>query len=306
MEIQMKAARLQKYGDVDQIKYEEIEKPVAGSGQVLVKVEASSLNPVELYLRQGFLAKMIDLKFPLIMGLDLAGKVEAVGPGVTNFKAGDRVIGKLPINGNGSNQEYVVATPAQLAKIADNISYEAGATLPLAGLTGRQAVDAINPKKGDRILVTGALGAVGRAAVQYLQERGAIPVAGVRASRLAEAKSLGIEAVDMDEPNAKTEFAGAVSTVGGDVMVKTIKMVRKGGKMAAITQVPEGANADGRIEIIELWAKDVTKTLEEVAAAAASGKLHIPIAKTLKLSEVGEGHKLMAAGKVGGKILFVP
>ena len=302
----MKAARLHAYGDVDQIHYDEIAKPAPGAGEVLVKVEASSLNPVELYVRQGYLAKMIQMEFPLIMGLDLAGRVEATGAGVTTFKAGDRVIGKLPINGKGSNAEFIIATPGQLAHLADNVSFTAGATLPLAGLTGRQTVDAIGAKKGDRVLVTGALGAVGRAAIQYLKELGAVPVAGVRASRFAEAKALGVEAIDIESADKKASFAGAVEAVGGPVATRAATLVRDGGKMVAVAGVPEGTNADNRIEVINLLAVDKTEMLQKLADAAARGDLTIPVAKTFKLSQLAEGHKLMAAGHVGGKIIFVP
>ena len=124
----MRAALVQAYGDIEQIHIDEIDKPAAQTGEVLVKIAASSLNPVDGYVRQGFLVSMIPLKFPFILGVDLAGTVEAVGDGV---------IGKLPINGNGSNQEYIVVKPEQLAKLADDISFAAGAALPLAGLTGR-------------------------------------------------------------------------------------------------------------------------------------------------------------------------
>jgi NADPH:quinone reductase-like Zn-dependent oxidoreductase len=302
----MKAARVHGYGDTDTIKYDEVPKPIAGAGEVLVKIEASSLNPVESYLRQGYLAKMIPLTFPFVMGLDLAGTVEAAGTGVAGFKAGDRVIGKLPINGNGSNQEYVVATPGQLAKLADNVSFAAGATLPLAGLTGRQAVDLVGPKKGERVLVTGALGAVGRAAIQYLKENGAVPVALVRASRKAEAAGLGVEVVIADDAAGKANFAGAVDTVGGAVLLQAAALVRDGGKVITAVQVPEGANADKRVHLANFFAKDDTATLQHLADAAGKGLLNIPIARTLKLSQVGEGHKLLAAGQVGGKIVFVP
>jgi len=239
-------------------------------------------------VRKGYLAKMIPLTFPFVMGVDLAGTVEAVGSGVAGFKAGDRVIGKLPINGNGSNQEYVVATPGQLAKLADNVSFAAGATLPLAGLTGRQAVDLVAPKKGERVLVTGALGAL------------------VRASRKAEAASLGVEVVTAEDAAGKASFVGAVDAVGGDVLLKAAALVRDGGKVITAVQVPEGANADKRVHLAQFFAKDDTATLKQIADAAAKGLLSIPIAKTLKLSQVGEGHKLLAAGQVGGKIVFVP
>jgi len=302
----MKAARVHGYGDTSTIKYDEVPRPTAGSGQILVKIEASSLNPVENYLRLGLLAQRIPLAFPFVMGLDLAGTVEAVGSGVAEFRVGDRVIGKLPINGNGSNQEYVVATPAQLARLADTVSFSAGATLPLAGLTGRQAVELVAPKKGERVLVTGALGAVGRAAVQYLKEIGAVPFAAVRASRRAGVASLGIEAIDIDDSAGKASFAGAVDTVGGEVLLKALKLVRDGGKVATAVQLPEGANADKRVELTNFWAKDDTAMLTQIAEAAGKGLLNIPIAKTLKLSQVSDGHKLLAAGHVGGKIVFVP
>lgn len=302
----MKAARVHAYGDTNQIHIDEIDKPTAQAGEVLVKIAASSLNPVDGYVRQGLLASMIPLKFPFILGLDLAGTVEAVGQGVAAYSIGDRVIGKLPINGNGSNQEYIAATPAQLAKLPDNITFTEGATLPLAGLTGRQEVDTISPKAGDRILVTGALGAVGRAAVQYLKEIGAVPVAAVRTSRLDEAKSLGIEAIAADDATHKASFAGAVDTVGGAVMLNALSLVRDGGKVVTVVQVPEGANPDKRVELINIWTKDDTAQLQQIADAAGKGLLSIPVAKTLKLSQVAEGHQLIAAGQVGGKIIFVP
>jgi NADPH:quinone reductase-like Zn-dependent oxidoreductase len=302
----MKAVRVHAYGDVDQIHVDEVHKPTAKAGEILVKIEASSLNPVDGYVRQGFLASMIPLTFPFILGLDLAGTVEAVGDGATGYKVGDRVIGKLPINGNGSNQEYVVATGGQLAKLADNLTFSEGATLPLAGLTGRQEVDHIAPQKGDRILVTGALGAVGRAAVQYLIEIGAVPVAAVRATRLAEAKNLGIEAIAVDDAAHKASFAGAVDTVGGPVLLNAMDLVRDGGKVVTVLQVPDGANADNRVDLATIWTKDDTAMLQQLADAAAKGLLKIPVAKTLKLSQVAEGHRLIAAGQVGGKIIFVP
>ncbi len=303
----MKAARIYAYGDVDQIHIDDVARPTAASnGQVLVKIAASGLNPVDGYVRQGLLSSMIALQFPFILGLDLAGTVEAIGPGITEFKIGDRVIGKLPINGNGSNQEFVLATLGQLVKLPDNVSFEAGATLPLAGLTGRQEVETIAPNKGDRILVTGALGAVGRAAVQHLKEIGAVPVAAVRPSRLDEVKSLGIAAISADDRSQKASFAGAVDTVGGDVLVNAITLVRDGGKAVTVVQIPEGANVDKRIELISIWTKDDTAMLQQIADAAGKGLLIIPIAKTFKLSQVAEGHKMIAAGQVGGKIVFVP
>lgn len=302
----MKATRLHAYGDIDQFKYEDVPAPALGAGEILVEIKASSLNPVELYIRQGYLAQMAPLEMPAILGLDLAGIVAAVGASATGFKVGDRVIGKLPIHGKGTNAEWVVAAPEHLARLADNVSFIDGAALPLAGLAGQQAVDALGVKAGDRVLVTGALGAVGRVAVQYLKELGAIPVAGVLASRLDEAKALGVDALAIDEPAERGSFDAVVATVGGTVASAAIELVRDGGVLAALAGLPEGANADGRIKTIDVLAIEDAMILQRVADAAASGKLSIPVAKTLPLSEVGEGHKLLAAGQLKGKIVFVP
>jgi NADPH:quinone reductase-like Zn-dependent oxidoreductase len=249
---------------------------------------------------------MAPLQLPAILGLDLAGIVIAVGSDVTGFRVGDRVIGKLPIDGKGANAERVAVAPGHLARLPENVSFQDGATLPLAGLTGRQAVKSLGIKKGDRVLVTGALGAVGRAAVQYLKELGAVPIAGVRATRVGEAKALEIDTLAIDEPCDRVGFAAAVATVGGPMALAAIDQVRDGGVLAAVAGVPEGANSDARIKVINVMATDDAVMLQEIADAAGGGKLFIPIAKSLPISEVGEGHTLLAAGQTHGKIVFVP
>ena len=107
-------------------------------------------------------------------------------------------------------------------------------------------------------MVTGALGAVGRAAIQYLKEIGAVPVAGVRASRVAEAKAMGVEAIDIESTGKKAGFIAAIEAVGGAVAALAAALVRDGGKMAAVAGVPEGANPNNRIEVVNVWAADKT------------------------------------------------
>jgi NADPH:quinone reductase-like Zn-dependent oxidoreductase len=191
----MKANRLQAYGGYDQFKYEDVADLVPGAGQVLVKVAGSSLNPFEVFLRQGYLAAMMPLQLPATLGLDVSGTVHAVGPGVSNLKVGDRVVGMLPLNGAGSNAEFTVAAADGLARVPRSVNLASAAAVPLVGLTGWQAVNgSLKPRKGDRVLVSGALGAVGRTVTFAVKQLGAIPVAGVRAGRNAEAKKLGGDA----------------------------------------------------------------------------------------------------------------
>jgi NADPH:quinone reductase-like Zn-dependent oxidoreductase len=240
----MKAVRLQAYGDVDQLRYEDAPNPVPGAREALVKIAVSGLNPVDLIVRKGLFAQVAPLQFPAILGVDAAGTIVAVGAGVTEFAVGDRVVAHVPLNGKGAYAEMAAAPVAGIAKLPANLTFEAGATLPLVALTGQQAVDLLGVNRGDRVLVSGALGAVGRVAVQYLRELGAVPVAGVRAARLAEGRALAGDALDIDLAPSSPDFDYAIAAAA-PVAANTVKHVRDGGKVASAVQIPEGAD-DGR------------------------------------------------------------
>lgn len=299
----MKAVRLQAYGDVDQFKFEDAPDPVPGHGDVLIKVAASGLNPVDLFVRQGFAVQFFPMKLPAILGIDAAGTTIALGSGVSGFSVGDRVIAHLPINGKGAHAELAVVPVAGLAKLPPNVSFVDGATLPLAGLTGRQAVAALGIQSGNRVLVSGALGAVGRTAVQYLKELGAIPVAGVRAERLAEGQAVAGEAVEIDYPPSSPIFDYAVSAAG-PVAANVVKFVKDGGKLASVVQTPDEANPGGRIQVIQIMGHDDPALLQKVADAAGRGDLKIPIIRSLKLAELSKAHQALA-GNPRGKIVLL-
>lgn len=302
----MKAARLQAYGDTSQFKLEEAPDPVAAPGHVVIKVEASGLNPVDAYVRMGYLAKMAPMTLPAILGVDAAGTITAIGPDVSGYRLGDRVIAHLPINGHGGHAEYAPVPVAGLARLPASVGFAAGATLPLAGLSARQAVEALGPlAPGVRVLVSGALGAIGRATVQYLNELGAKPVAGVRGSRVAEAKALAGEAIDIEKDVPAGDFDYAVSTTAPAAAV-AIEHVRDGGVLASVVQVPEGANAGGRIRIASILTGDNPTQLQAVADAAGRGELVIPIAATFTLAQLGAAHDRLAMPQIGGKIIVVP
>ena len=298
----MKAVQLQAFGDVDQFKLADVADPVAGAGQVVIRVAASGLNPVDLYARQGYLQQYYPMTLPAVLGIDAAGTITAVGPGVTGFAVGDKVIAHLPIDGKGAHAELAPVPVAGLAKLPAGVSFEQGATLPLVGLTARQSVDALEVKAGDRVLVSGALGAVGRAAVQYLKELGAVPVAGVRAARLAEGKALAGEAVDIDQPPASPSFSKAVSTAG-PVADKVFGFVKDGGAIASAVQTPEGANPGERVKVAQIMGHDDPAMLQKIADAAGRGELKLPVAQTFKLGQLGEAHKALAANPPGKVIV---
>ena len=298
----MKAALLKSYGGVDRFSIEEVPTPKPGPGEVLIKIAASAVNPFDLMLRQGFMAQYIPLPLPAILGGDAAGTVAELGAGVTGWAIGDRVVADFAANGRGAHAEYGAVSASSIAKLPAGLGFEQGAALVKAGLTGRQTVDALGIKAGDRVLISGALGAVGRAAIQYLLQIGASPVAGVRPERLAEARELAGEALDISVPSATPAFDFAISAAA-PVAGHLIAHVRDGGQVASIVPVPEGANADDRVTIHELYHRTDKATLDAVLDAAAHGQLVIPIARIFALEQIGEAQNAVAAGAQGKVVL---
>ncbi|MBB4008228.1 NADP-dependent oxidoreductase [Allorhizobium taibaishanense] len=298
----MKAALLKNYGGIEQFEIGDLPMPEPEAGEVLIKIEASAVNPFDLILRQGFMAQYIPLPLPAVLGGDAAGTIVELGAGVNGLTVGDRVVADFVANGRGAHAEFGVVPATSVAKLPAELSFEHGAALVKAGLTGRQTVDALNVKRGDRVLISGALGAVGRAAIQYLQEIGAKPVAGVRPQRLDEASALAGEALDITLKPAVGDFDYAISAAA-PVAANLISHVRDGGKVASIVAVPEGINDGNRVTIKELYHQTDVATLDAVLHAAANGQLIIPISHTLALKEIGSAHDLITAG-VQGKIVL--
>lgn len=300
----MRAALLPAYGDVDRFRVEEVPTPVAGPGEILIRVEASAVNPFDLILRQGWMAQIIPLPLPAVLGSDAAGTVVALGTGVNTFRVGDRVIADLPHNGRGAHAEFAAVPATAAVHLPANLSFEQGATLPKAGLMGRQVVQALEVRAGSRVLVSGALGAVGRAAVQYLKEIGAVPVAGVRLERLEDARLVAAEAIDIGAFPATAAFDLAISTAA-PVAANVLAHMRPGGKVASIVRMPEGTAVPEAVQLIELYHRTNAAMLADVAAAASRGALHIPVAQTFSLERLSEAHLAVAAG-AAGKVLVKP
>lgn len=298
----MKAALLKGYGGVDQFEIGDIPTPQPGPGEVLIRIAASAVNPFDLILRQGFMAQYIPLPLPAVLGGDAAGVVAELGEGVTGLAVGDRVVADFAANGKGAHAEYGVVPATSVAKLPAELSFEQGASLVKAGLTGRQTVEALAVKAGDRVLISGGLGAVGRAAIQYLRQIGARPVAGVRPERLDEARELAGEALDITAPPASATFDYAISTAG-PVAGNLIGHVRDGGQVASIVPAPEDANPGERVTVHQLYHRTDAAMLSAVLDTAARGLLTIPIAQILPLEQIGAAQEAVAAGAQGKVVL---
>ncbi|MBB3289343.1 MULTISPECIES: NADP-dependent oxidoreductase [Rhizobium] len=298
----MKAVLLKSYGDIDQFEIGDIPAPKPGAGEVLIKIEASAVNPFDLILRQGFMSQYIPLPLPAVLGGDAAGTIADIGEGVEGLAVGDRVVVDFPANGKGAHAEFGLVPATSVAKLPAALSFEQGAALVKAGLTGRQTVDALGVKTGDRVLISGALGSVGRAAIQYLKQIGAQPVAGVRPERMGEARELVGEGVDITVPAKSPSFQYAISAAA-PVAKNLIENVVDGGQVASIVPVPEDANQGNRVAIRELYHRTDAATLDAVLDAAARGLLLIPISQVFALEELGLAQDAVARGAQGKVVL---
>jgi NADPH:quinone reductase-like Zn-dependent oxidoreductase len=242
--------------------------------------------------------------FPAVLGRDVSGEVVAVGPGVTAFKVGTRVVGFV----DHGYAAFVVAPVDAWAEIPAGLDLIDAAALPLVSLTGAQLVDAAGVREGDAVLVTGATGAVGRVAVFVAKSRGAKVFAGVRRNHKAEADKLGAEAVvalDDDQEIAKLAPLDALAdTVGGTTTQKLLGKLKAGGRIGSVLGEPPGANERGFV-VQAFSAHRDPKRLAELVAAAAAGKLIVPVAKRFPFSQAGAAHTFAEKGGVG-KVLLLP
>lgn len=301
----MKAVLLHQYGSVDQLDYEDVPIPVAGAGEVLVKLIATSINPIDYKIRRGDVKERMPLQLPAILGRDLAGEVVALGEGVTGIKIDSLVMALA----NRTYAEYVTCKAEFLAPIPEALdAFEAG-VLPLVVTTGTQLIElGVGPRSGERLLVTGALGGVGRTAVHVARQRGAYVIAGVRESQRSQAEELGaneVVAVDNEKHISDLKELDAVAdTVGRDVIDRLILRIRKNGILATVVGRPK--SADGRdVRVHEVYAKQDALRLKQLAEEFARGEFKIPIARRMKLADIRQAHELAEKG-VAGKILITP
>jgi NADPH:quinone reductase-like Zn-dependent oxidoreductase len=300
----MKAVVLTGYGGIDKLEVRQWPDPHAGPNEVVVRMAAASINPIDWKVRSGA-PETARVDFPKILGRDASGTVIEVGSGVTSFALGDRVLGLV----RAAYAELIAASVESWAKVPPGLDLVFAGALPLVLLTGAQLIEqAVNPAAGDTVLVTGAAGSVGRVAVCAAKERGARVWAGVRRSQRAQASAVGADgvvAIDDDEDIAQLPTLDAIAdTVGGNVMPKLLGKIRPGGIIGSVVGEPAGAKERG-LTVRAFMVRPDPAMLGRYASAVAQKKLSIPIAKTFPLERAGEAHKLAETGQPGGKVLLV-
>jgi NADPH:quinone reductase-like Zn-dependent oxidoreductase len=301
----MKAIVVHEYGGPEVLKFEEYPDPVPSRGEVLVRVAAAGVNPIDYKRRAGLTKDFYPLQFPGLIGVDMSGTVVEVGPGVEAFTAGDRVFAMA----DNTYAELCVVKADVLADIPEGLDLIEAAALPLVTTTGNQLLLATGIKAGQTVMVVGAVGNVGRSAVFTAKDRGATVIAGVLKRQADEAKAVGADqvvATDDDAAIANLSPLDAVAdAVGGKTAEKLIAKVKPGGVFATVLEAPQNAAKYPSVKVAGVFSKFDRGTLQFMAEAVRDGKLVIPISRKMPLSEAAEAQTLAEKGGIG-KILLVP
>lgn len=302
----MKAVVAHQYGDVEQLKYEDAPAPKPGPGEILVRVAASSVNPIDWKLLSGEMRPYMQLSFPAILGRDISGTVKQVGEGVKKFREGDRVM----FFGDRGWAEFAVSKAEDAARIPQQMDMVEAAAIPLVTSTGTQLMEiAVVPERGEKILVTGAIGMVGRSAVYAAKRAGARVIAGVRHQELTDAKALAVDdIVALDDPAKLAKLApfdGIADTVGPAVTGSLLQYVKSGGRLATVLSLPPNVADFPQVTTSMFQVHPDGARLYEIALDVASKRLVIPIGRRLPLAQAHIGVTAARNGGVG-KILLLP
>ena len=301
----MKAIVVHQYGGPEVLKFEDYRDPVPGPGEVLVRVAAAGVNPIDYKRRAGLTKDFYPMHFPSLIGIDVAGTAIQLGPEVEGFSVGDPVFAMA----DNTYAELCVVNAAVLAKVPTGLDLIQAAALPLATTTGNQLLSATKIKAGQTVLVVGAAGSVGRSAVFTAKDRGATVIAGVLKRQVNEAKSAGadqVAATDDDTAIANLPPLDAVAdSVGGRTAEKLIAKVKPEGVYASVVGLPRNAANYPSVKLVHVFSKFDRKTLELMAEAVRDGKLVIPIGQKFPLREAAQAQAVAEKGGVG-KILLVP
>lgn len=308
----MRAIGQDSFGGPEVLKIVEVERPVPGPAEVLVRVHAVGVNPTDAWHRAtGGLAGG---GTPVPLGWDVSGVVEAVGPGVTTLEPGAEVFG-LPRHPRpaGTYAEYVTSPARHLVRKPPGISHVEAAALPLAALTAWQSlIDTASVGAGHRVLIHAAAGGVGHLAVQIAKARGAYVIGTARSARHGFLRELGIdEAVDYTLTDFTTrahDMDVVLDTVGGSYGPRSLNTLVKGGTLVSLASPAEAYLADrarplGRRAVFLVVEADQAG-MREIAALVAAGRLRPHVDAVLPLELAGKAHELSQSGRTVGKIVL--
>jgi NADPH:quinone reductase-like Zn-dependent oxidoreductase len=311
----MKAAQIATYGHPDAITLNEVDVPAAGPGQVLLEVHASSINPVDTYIREGKRQERYPLHLPVTLGYDVAGVVKQLGDGVTSLRVGDAVYGQAAVTtgGSGAFAEFAVAPAARLARMPQKLSFTDAASLPLVGVSALQAVlEYMKVQPGQKVLIHGGGGGIGSVAIQIAKNAGAHVATTATGGDLAFVKQLGAdEVIDYRSQAFDTLLSGydaAFDTVGGDTYARSFRVLRRGGVLVSMTHPPQTDLPERfGVTAVDENTRMTTDALEALTRLVEAGVVTPHVDRAYPLDRVREAFeaKERGAGSVRGKIAIV-
>lgn len=307
----MKAAQINEYGHADAIKVVEVDQPTINEGQVLIEVQAASLNPFDTMVREGYLQEMIPLELPITLGGDIAGVVKEVGDGVDSLAVGDIVYGQANVvaGNSGALAEYAATQAEQVAKAPTNVDITEAASLPLVGVSALQALnDHIHIKAGQKIFIHGGAGGIGSIAIQIAKNIGAQVATTATGEGIDYVKSLGADEVidykSSDFSQNLNEYDAVFDTVGGEDFNKSFNILKSGGVAVSMIADANEAKAKERdITTVKQMTHVTSEKLYELTKLVEEGVVTANIGKVFTLQDIQQAFETREAGQVQGKII---
>ncbi len=303
----IKAIQVHDYGDAHQLKLEQIPQPEPQEGEVLVRLRAAGVNPVDWKIRSGWMKDFRPMTFPYVPGADLAGVVAQVGSGVTAWQPGQEVFGR---GSQGTYAEYALAPASTLALKPPSLSFEEAATIPVGATTAWQGLfDHGNLQSGQRVLILGGAGGVGLYAVQFARWKGARVIATTSTKNVDFVSSLGAETViDYTRTRVADEVHDVdlvLDTVGGAALVGIFPTLKRGGTLVSIAGQPDEAQArEAGVRFARFSAQVTSELLTTFAQLIEAGQIKAVVGATFPLSEAGKAQDLSQSGHGRGRIVL--
>ena len=313
----MRAIAIQEFGGRDKLQLMDLPIPGIGPHDVLIRIKAAGVNPVDWKIREGFLREVLPHEFPIILGWDMAGVVEKVGPEVTNYQSGDEVYAysRLPVVHYGTYAEYIALPADIVAKKPENLSFEQAASIPLTALTAYQSLfDAGRLQSGQTVLIHAAAGGVGGFAVQLAKHRGATVIGTARSGNHDYLRELGADRVldystqDFRQVIREWYPLGidlVFDCVGGEVLDQSVELLNPTGCLVTIVE-PERAKTmkEQGLNIHFVFVAPNAQQLEELTKMVDQGQLHTHVARTFPLEEAVQAHEMIESHHVRGKLVL--
>ena len=306
----MKAVIIQKFGKPEELRLTDVKKPDINDDQLLIRVVAAGLNPVDTKIRSGTHLSCQSLQLPAILGKDMSGIIEQKGRNVHDFKVGDFVFGCV----DKSYAEYVTVNPLSIVKKPDDVSFNEAAAVSLAGLTAYQAIyDHLKVIGGEKVLIQSAAGGVGHLAVQFAKLNGASVYGTASGKNAGFLKELGVDKfINYKEEQFEeiaTDLDAVLDTMGADVLYRSIKCVKPGGRIVCLPSStrddPKAIALAKERNVVLVWPmmQPDQETLQKISSLMEKKQLKVKIDKVFPLTEIIQAHQVVESHGVSGKIV---